>query len=214
MPHDHRGFLALVVGLLTCGPLHAQAPNILAAVDAHYNHLTTLRAHYTEHYTGMGQDRTESGTLLLKKPGRMAWHYDSPASKLFLLDGHNAWFYTPGDPQAQRIPAKQIDDLRTPLRFLLGHTELQKELENITVTPQGTQTRIVGTPRGQQQRIKSLTLLVNPTGAITNMQMEEQDGSQTTFTFTTQQENTPASDKDFTFTPPPGVTVVNGSAPI
>ena len=84
----------------------------------------------------MGMDRSEEGTLLLKKPGRMRWSYAQPAGKVFVLDGKYAWFYTPGDAQAQRIPAKKLDDLRSPLRFLLGHTELAKELDNIAVKPE------------------------------------------------------------------------------
>ena len=73
--------------------------------------------------------RTESGTLLLVKPGRMKWEYSSPPGKIFLLDGKYAWFYTKGDAQVQRIPAKELDDLRSPLRFLLGHTNLEKEID-------------------------------------------------------------------------------------
>ena len=103
-------------------------------MDDHYNHLHTLRARYTEHYTGMGLDRTESGTLTLKKPGLMRWSYDAPTGKLFVLDGKFAWFYTPGDAQVSRAPAKQLDDLRSPLRLLLGHTQLAKELEQIATS--------------------------------------------------------------------------------
>ena len=162
----------------------------------------------------MGQTRTESGTLLLKKPGRMAWHYDTPAGKLFLLDGHNAWFYTPGDPQAQRIPAKQLDDLRSPLRFLLGHTELEKELDTIAVTSDGPNFRITGIPKGQANRLKQLTLRVTPTGLIIDMTLEERDGATTQFTFTETQENVPTRDADFLFTPPPGVAIVTGTPPL
>ena len=190
-----------------------QSP-ILHTVDEHYNHLTSLRARYTERYTGMGQTRSESGTLLLKKPGRMAWHYDAPPGKVFLLDGKFAWFYTPGDAQAQRIPAKQIDDLRTPLRFLLGHTQLAKDLDNITVTPNPNGFRIAGVPKGMSARIKELSLLVTPAGAITQMKLEELDGAATEFTFTNSEENLPTHDLDFAFTPPPGVAIVSGAPPL
>ncbi len=104
---------------------------LVRKVDDHYNHLSSLRAHYTERYSGMGMDRTEEGTLLLKKPGRMRWSYAAPVGKVFVLDGKFAWFYTPGDAQATRVPAKQLDDLRSPLRFLLGHTQLEKELDEL-----------------------------------------------------------------------------------
>jgi outer membrane lipoprotein carrier protein len=162
----------------------------------------------------MGLDRTETGTLLLKKPGRMAWHYDTPAGKVFILDGKFAWFYTPGDAQAQRIPAKQMDDLRTPLRFLLGHTQLKKELDNITITPDSGGDLIAGVPKNMAARIRQIRLQVTATGEITGMQLEEVDGATTTFIFTDERENVPAADNDFFFNPPPGVAIVNGTPPI
>jgi outer membrane lipoprotein carrier protein len=187
---------------------------LVRKVDDHYNHLTSLRAHYMEHYSGIGMDRTEEGTLLLKKPGRMRWSYDTPVGKVFVLDGRFAWFYTPGDAQATRVPAKQLDDLRSPLRFLLGHTQLKKELDNLTVEAGGMGFRIAGVPKGMEQRVKLLTLQVTATGAIQSMRLEELDGVVTEFSFSEMQENLPVKDADFVFTPPAGVTVVNGLPPI
>ena len=54
--------------------------------DAYYNHLQTLQAHFTESYRGAGLDRQESGTLLLKRPGRMRWEYTQPKDKLFVTN--------------------------------------------------------------------------------------------------------------------------------
>ena len=104
------------------------AHDLAQRVDRHYDQLHSLKAGFTENYAGLGMQRTESGTLLLVKPGRMKWEYSSPPGKIFLLDGKFAWFYTKGDAQVQRIPAKELDDLRSPLRFLLGHTNLEKEI--------------------------------------------------------------------------------------
>ena len=196
------------------GSAHAQQSALLKTVDDHYNHLSSLRARYVERYSGMGLSRSESGTLLLKKPGKMRWAYDTPAGKVFVLDGKFAWFYTPGDPQAQRIPAKQMDDLRTPLRFLLGHTQLAKELDGISVTADATGNVIAGVPKGMQNRVKRLSLHVTAAGAITAMKLEEVDGATTEFAFSQMQENVPSRDADFVFTPPPGVTVIEGTPPI
>ena len=149
--------------LAACAPvcLLAQTNNaIVHKVDEHYNHLNSLRAHYSERYSGMGMDRTEEGTLLLKKPGRMRWSYAAPVGKVFVLDGKFGWFYTPGDAQATRVPAKQLDDLRSPLRFLLGHTQLDKELDGLAVAPEGAAFRISGVPKGMAQRVKLLSLWV------------------------------------------------------
>jgi len=201
--------------LLLATALHAQDAHTLAAkVDAHYNHLQSFQAQYAEHYTGMGIDRTETGTLLLKKPGRMRWSYDSPAGKLFVLDGKFAYFYTPGDAQAQRIPAKQLDDLRSPLRFLLGHTELEKELPGLTIAPDGSNFTLTGVPKGMEQRIHALSLTVNTDGVIQRIRLEETDGAVTEFTFNGIHENVPVSDRDFTFLAPAGVEIVDGMPPI
>ncbi len=213
---------ALAAGLLAAPLLPAQQPkpaavavdSILHTVDQHYNHLATLKAHYTEHYTGLGMDRTETGTLLLKKPGRMRWNSSTPAGKVFVLDGKYAWSYTPGDAQAQRVSAKKLDDLRSPLRFLLGHTELRRELGGITVIPAGSLLRISGAPRGMQQRVKSLTLLVTPAGVIQSLEIEEIDGATTEFTFSDVEEGLPVPNSEFTFTPPAGVAVVDGPPPV
>lgn len=205
--------LPLLVGLTAAG--FAQGNDaILHAVDARYNHLSTLKASYTEHYTGLGMNRTETGVLLLRKPGRMRWIYSTPIGKVFVLDGKYAWSYTPGDAEVQRVPAKQLDDLRSPLRFLLGHTELKRELDGISVTPQGSSFLIRGVPKGMAERVKQLTLIVDATGLIQLLRLEEIDGSATEFSFADMQENLPIPAAEFTFTPPAGVTVVNGLPPV
>jgi outer membrane lipoprotein carrier protein len=207
-------FVCCATQLFAQGPAVQDSAALIRKVDDHYNHLASLRAHYTERYAGMGMDRTESGTLLLKKPGRMRWNYDKPVGKVFVLDGKFAWFYTPGDAQAQKIPAKQLDDLRSPLRFLLGHTQLKKELDKLTVTPEGTGFRIAGVPKGMEERVKSLTLGVTAAGTIERMRLEEVSGAVTEFTFTDIEENVPVKNSDFVFDPPAGVVVVNGLPPI
>lgn len=206
---------ALLLLLIGCAPfLLAQGNDaIVRKVDDHYNRLSSLRAHYTEHYSGLGMDRSEEGTLLLKKPGRMRWSYDAPVGKVFVLDGKFAWFYTPGDAQATRVPAKQLDDLRSPLRFLLGHTQLRKELDNLAVEPNGSGFQITGVPKGMAQRVKLLSIWVTAAGVIERMRLEEVDGAVTEFAFSDVQESVPVKDSDFAFIPPAGVTVVEGLPP-
>jgi outer membrane lipoprotein carrier protein len=184
-------------------------------VDRHYDQLHSLKAGFTENYAGLGMQRTESGTLLLEKPGRMKWEYSSPPGKIFLLDGKYAWFYTKGDAQVQRIQAKELDDLRSPLRFLLGHTNLAKEVSNLTVAaaPNG-EFLLTGQPRGQEKRVTRLTLTVTSAGAITAIEIEEADGALTRFTFTGEQPDATISPQVFQFTPPPGVPVVNAMPPV
>jgi outer membrane lipoprotein carrier protein len=212
-----RSMTKLLILLTLISTATSQTPTASALahkVDAHYNHLQSLTARFTERYQGMGLDRTETGTLTLRKPGRMRWAYDAPSGKLFVLDSKSAISYTPGDVQAQRTPAKQIDDLRSPLSFLLGHTQLTKELGNLTLTLVNGGYSLSGAPKGMQQSVHTIALTVDPAGQIQSMRIEQVDGATTSFIFTDIHENVPTPDSDFIFTPPPGVTIVNGTAPI
>ena len=189
--------------------------SLAQAVDEHYNHLKTLQAEFTETYSGLGTERSESGTLWLKKPGKMRWEYRSPQEKLFLSDGKDTWFYLPADRQARRTPVKQLDDLRSPLAFLLGKAKLEKELEALSVasdisplTPGDMVLR--GIPKAMAGRVNQVILEITPEHLISRIAVEEADGSQTEYRFNEQKENIQVSDQRFRFAPPAGVEVISG----
>jgi outer membrane lipoprotein carrier protein len=209
-------------GQVPAGPVASaktlSALELAQRVDHHYDSLHALRAKFSENYAGLGMNRTENGTLLLEKPGRMRWDYDSPPGKVFLLEGKFGWFYTPGAPQVQRVAAKELDDLRSPLRFLLGHTELEKELTGLQVTADVSGNGnlvLTGQPKGQESRVSRVTLSVEPaTGAIDGMEIDETDGAVTRFAFTGQQPNAALPADSFRFAPPQGVPVVDEPPPV
>jgi outer membrane lipoprotein carrier protein len=220
-----RGGPRLLAAALLCAtaPAWAQKPPapsldvhaLALRVDRHYNQLHSLKAGFTESYEGLGMHRNESGTLLLEKPGRMRWDYTYPRTKLFVLDGKYAWFYAQGDQQVQRMPAKQLDDLRSPLRFLLGHTQLEKELTHLTASPaaNGAYT-LTGQPKDQEKRVPRLALTVTADGVITGIEIEEADGAITRFTFAGEQVNAAPPAGAFHFTPPAGIPVVDAPPPV
>jgi outer membrane lipoprotein carrier protein len=218
-PQFRRGAALLLAALSPVCILSQQKPasahDLAARVDRHYDQLHSLKAAFTESYAGMGVQRTESGQLLLSKPGKMRWDYTSPVGKIFLLDGKYAWFYAPGDSQVQRIPAKELDDLRSPLRFLLGHTNLEKELNGLTLAP-GSNGEFVlsGVPKGQENRVSKISLTVTAAGVITAIAVEETDDATTKFTFSGEQPDPAIAPKTFNFTPPTGVPVVDSPPPV
>ena len=186
---------------------------IARAVDNHYNHLQTLQTEFTETYRGAGIERTESGSLWLKKPGKMRWEYRSPKEKLFLSDGKDAWFYLPEDRQVRRTSVKKLDDLRSPLSFLLGKTQLEKELEGLSpaadvvaLTPGNMVLR--GVPKAMSDRIREVILEITPDHRIARIQFEEADDSVTEYRFSRQEENGAMADQRFKFAAPPGVEVI------
>jgi len=194
------------------------ATSLAQAVDAHYNKLKSFKAAFTEIYTGPGISRNETGVLWLKKPGRMRWEYHQPREKLFLTDGQTAYFYVPGESQARKTAVKNIDDIRSPLRYLLGKARLEKELDGLSLAPDAAPLQpgnmaLRGIPKDMKDRVSSLLMEVSPTGQIFRIVIYETDGSSTDFRFSGFEENVPVQDKLFHFAPPPGVEMIQQDHP-
>lgn len=213
---DARAYIFIMLALSVS--VFGQSPSIHAiasAVDHRYNHLQTLQTDFTEIYRGAGMERTESGTLWLKKPGKMRWQYRSPRAKLFVSDGKNTWFYLPGERQVRRTPVRQLDDLRSPLAFLLGKTKLEKELSGLSpapdVAPLTTGNVVLrGVPQAMADRVNQVLIEVTPASWIDRIILEETDGSSTEFRFQGQTEGGKIDDESFRFSVPPGVEVIDG----
>jgi outer membrane lipoprotein carrier protein len=209
---------ALLVAYLVLAGAAEDVHLVAAAVDEHYNHLRTLEAEFTEVYRGAGMERTESGTVWLakgglKKPGKMRWEYRSPREKLFVSDGKDAWFYVPGDRQARRTSAQKLDDIRSPLAFLLGKSKLEKELQGLSLAPDiapvaAGDVVLRGVPQALAERVSEILLEVTPEHRIVRLVINEVDGSGTEYRFSDQKENEAILDGRFRFSPPPGTETV------
>ncbi len=200
----------------------ASAEAFAATIDHHYNALHSLSANFIQQYDGMGMHRTERGTLLLRRAGKlspgagqMRWTYSEPAGKLFILDGRNAYFYTPGQTEIPRVPAKKLDDLRSPLAFLLGHAELARQLSGLALTGSGNGAwTLTGVPGGMEKRIASLAITARADGTITGMRVEETDGALNSFSLSGEQPDAKVPPGAFAFTPPAGTHPVDGLPPL
>lgn len=191
----------------------ADVKEVARAVDAHYNSLHSFKSAFTEIYQAPGISRTESGVVWLKKPGRMRWEYHTPREKLFVTDSENAYFYVSGDRQATKTPLKTIDDIRSPLRFLLGKTKLEKELEGLSPAPDIPPLHpgdvvLRGVPKGVRDRVSEVLLEVSPAHQLTRIVIMGADGSTTDFHFDETEEDIQVADSFFRFNPPPGVPII------
>ena len=193
------------------GDVHA----IAQKVDEHYNRLRTMEAEFTETYRGMGVDRVETGTLWLKKPGKMRWEYRSPREKLFVSDGKDAWFYLPGDRQVRKTQVRKLEDLRSPLAFLLGKTHLEKELRGLSLAPDHPPVEpgdivLRGVPKSLEDHVSQILLEVTAEGRLVDIQVDDVDGGITEYRFRQQRENIEVADRLFHFTLPEGAEIVEG----
>jgi outer membrane lipoprotein carrier protein len=209
-------FLGVVLCCLLAAKTQAQDVHQLAqSVDSHYNHLRNLESDFTEIYRGDGPERVESGTLWLKKPRKMRWEYRSPREKLFISDGEVVWFYMPDERQVRKTTLKKLDDLRSPLAFLLGKTKLEKELTGLSKVVdsaplEARNTLLRGVPQGMAGQLSEVQLEITPSDQIVRIVLMEADGAETEFRFAGWKEDVKMSDSSFQFAPPAGVETVEG----
>jgi outer membrane lipoprotein carrier protein len=192
--------------------LAAEAPALaplLKAVETRYNHAQTLQVVFHEAYTAPGQPRrTESGTLLLRKPGRMRWDYTSPQGKLFVSDGKYLWLYTAANNQVEKMSIKESDDMRAPLAFLLGKLHFDKEFRNVQEQSVASGTRITADPKTDSLPYTKVEFVVGPDNRIRHVKVTGYDQSVLEFDFDQEKLNPPLEAKLFQFRMPPGAALV------
>ncbi len=111
---------------------------------------------------------------------------------------------------------KKLEDLRSPLGYLLGKTKLQKEFDGLSLAPDvppltAGDVVLRGVPRFMQS-VTQVLMEIAPGGRIVRLVVDGADGSTTEYRFADQKENLEMTDRQFQFTPPPGVQVIEVEA--
>ena len=119
------------------------------------------------------------------------------------------------DRQARKETAKKLDDVRSPLAFLLGKTKLEKELRGLSLAPDVTPLQdgdvvLRGVPQGLSDQLNEISLEVTPERRIVRIVIQGVDGASTEYRFTDQKEDVAVTDSQFAFKPPAGTEVVEG----
>jgi len=225
-----KSFCAL--GLLLV-PLGASEPKELASrMEARYRSAKTLQATFLERYVENGAIlRTEAGTAYFRRPGKMRWEYERPEKDLFLVDGKTAWFYVPADHTVTRVPAKQSEDLRTPLALLAGEMKISRICARVELAEAEKPLRegdavLRCRVRGEKKDAASADQpdsalgangtdaiffeVERQTGELARLIVRQAGGVEVEFRFENWRFNPPTPETMFRFEPPPGVAIVNG----
>jgi outer membrane lipoprotein carrier protein len=212
--------------LLTCVALApAKAPEVspLRLFEARYCSAHTLQATFLERYLENGHVvRVEAGDAYFLRPGKMRWDYQAPEKSTFLVDGKFVWFYSPADHTATRMPAKQSDDWRTPLAFLVSHIKLSRLCSQIESAPGAKRSQsnasvyrcTLRESLDQPSSAARFALFeLSPESNLNRIVVPQEGGIELEFSFTAWKWN-PALDKAvFQFVPPNDTVIVDGLLP-
>jgi outer membrane lipoprotein carrier protein len=175
----------------------------LKGVEDRYNHIQTLQVKFTESYTSRGRTRSESGTLYLRKKGKMRWDYTS--GKLFISDGKFIYSYYPEEHRAEKMSMKETDDMRAPLAFLLGDVDFERDFGEYHSKPEDGGALITALPKSDKFPYTEVTFLVAADSTIRRLEVKLQTNDLMVFTFEDEKKNPLLTDALFQFTPPKGV---------
>jgi outer membrane lipoprotein carrier protein len=193
----------------------AKLDGLLKSVESRYNRAKTLQVVFHEEYTPQGKPRrSESGTLMLRKPRLMRWDYDQPKGKLFVSDGKYLWLYTPSENRAEKMKFQETEDLRAPLAFLLGKLNFEKEFRNLEGRPdgpegpQGRDTRIKAEPKTDNLPYSAVEFVVTADNRIKEVKVTGFDHSILNFVFEQEKMDPTLDGKLFQFQVPKGAELV------
>jgi outer membrane lipoprotein carrier protein len=186
-------------------------PELLTGIENRYNHIQTLEVAFTESWTLNGRKRSGSGTLALRKPGKMRWEYALPAGRLFISDGEYIYSYDPDQRRAEKIKMKAVDDMRAPLAFLLGRLNFHDDFSEFRSTPQGEQVFLTAIPKSGKMPYTEVSFLTGADFVIHRLVVKQQDSSVLEYAFDGEKTNVPVAETMFRFQPPPGVEFVDAT---
>lgn len=121
--------------------------------------------------------------------------------------------YVPEEKRVSQASIKESDDVRSPLRFLLGGLKFQKEFRQIgkvlDMPPLDSRDTIVkAIPRQMADRLEWVMLEISPEFQIRRLIMKEPGGIQTEFRFGDETTDLRLAPELFHFQPPAGTEVV------
>jgi len=186
------------------------ADDLIKQVQGRYNNARTLSVQFVENYSLLGHGRPpETGTLTLRKQGKMRWDYTRPAGKLFISDGKTVYLYTAADNRVEKVSLKDTEDMRVPLAFLLGRLEMKKEFRAFTVSEGEGGNWLKALPKTDRVPYKNIEMLIASDGSVRQLKVVGRDESLLAYTFENEKVNPPVAESAFRFTIPPGAQVVD-----
>lgn len=190
------------------------ASTIAARVQARYDAVRDLRAHFRQTTERVGAGSMQGGTLdasgevLLAKPGRMRWRYEAPEPSEVVSDGNGVWIYDPVAREAQHFALGREFLSGAALQFLLGGGRLSDEFELRAQRCGESPTALILHPR-EPSSFEQVELVVDPeTGEVGETRVVDLLGNRTHLILENVQLNRDPDPMLFDFTPPPGTRVL------
>jgi outer membrane lipoprotein carrier protein len=219
--------LVVLITFLSVAPVAVSAPvapvdkeldAALQGLQKKYSQVRDLRMEFIQSYKSPRRAaKTETGTLVLKRPGMMRWEYKTPIEKLFVSNGKTVFFYLPQEKQVQKTKVKESRDQRIPFLFLLGKGNLKRDFSKVEWASdqkpffQGNRV-ILAYPKKDIDEFARILMEFSPqTFQLQRVTVLDADGTTSEFVFTNIQQDLGTAAGIFDFKTPPGTEVIESN---
>jgi outer membrane lipoprotein carrier protein len=189
------------------------ASDVAGAIQRKYDSVKDFSANFTQAYEGgaLRRKTLESGTVQIKKPGKMRWDYTSAEKKLFVSDGQTMFLYFPNEKQVMKNAVPSQDEATSAVLFLMGKGNITRDF-NIRWADGDTDAtyRLRLDPKTRQTEYDWLEITADRDSLrIVGLTAADAQGGKSSFTFSNFKENPGLADKIFQFTIPRGTEVIS-----
>lgn len=207
---------ALGLSVLLAGP--AQAGKAMDRLNAFLSSEGAIRSSFVQTVQGaaFSQPRESRGTLLMQRPGKFRWDYQTPYAQLILADGKRLWVY---EPDLDQVVVRPLDEALgdTPALLLSGESlsgeglseaSLRKRFNIIeSVEARDGLYWISLLPHRQESGFQEVRLGFGQKH-LRRMELVDGFGQLTTLAFPDMQVNVDVPEGSFKFVPPKGVDII------
>ena len=189
--------------------------DVIRGLEGAYGRITDLKAEFNQNAFNKSLNQTipATGSVYLKKGGKLRWEYTQPTPQEIVSDGKTLWVYTPALNQVNVAPAPEA--LAGPAgSFLVGLGKLREHFGVRFMNPaqprDGDGNVVLDLASKQPlPTLARLILSVDPRSwEVRKAVVYDQFENTVTMRFTKMALNSNLPDSLFTFTPPKGVATV------
>jgi outer membrane lipoprotein carrier protein len=205
-------------GSAQTAPGAAPSAKVAQAVDAvqgFYDKSQTFKSDFEQKFTikAYGKDKTSRGHVTFAKPGKMDWVYDDPPDNRVVSDGNVLKVYEAANKQMYEQPIAK-SQYPAALSFLTGTGHLTDTFDFDLFPGQAMKFPgghvLVGTPKQPTPAYAKVLFYVDDaTSQVRRVMIIDGQGNKNRFDFVNPRINDPVPAGQFSFTPPPGTSVVH-----
>lgn len=203
-------FLALLPGSGECAAL---APLELAQkLQARYEETKTMTADFKQSTSVpmSTRKRLGAGKVVISKPGRIRWDYQTPDKQVLISDGKKVSMYLADSAQMIVQPVSQYINSDVTYAFFVGTGNIVRDFRVLPPERQGDASlkAIKLVPKTAHPQVDYLHVWIDENFMVRRLEIVDHFGSITDLAFSNIRRNEPVAPEVFVFTPPLGTEII------